>query len=48
LRDRVAVPGASVRAAERIAAFVRPRTPTLAGPHVLASRQDRVHDGRRD
>jgi lipid-A-disaccharide synthase len=48
LRDRVAVPGASVRAAERIAAFVHPRTPTLAGPHVLASQQDRVHDGRHD
>jgi hypothetical protein len=33
LRDRVAVPGASARAAERIVAFAGSRAHPLVGPH---------------
>lgn len=38
LRDRVARPGASERAAARIAALVDPRTTNLRGPHVAPDR----------
>jgi lipid-A-disaccharide synthase len=39
LRDRVAVPGASSRAAEQIAAFLADRRPTDRGPHVRPAKR---------
>ncbi len=38
LRDRVAQPGASERAAERIAALLAPASPAYPGPHVIPKR----------
>lgn len=47
LRDQVAVPGASDRAAERIAAVVRPRTRAFRGPHDFALAKHPGRDERR-
>lgn len=42
LRDRVAVPGASGRAADRIAEVVAPASGALKGPHALAAREGKA------